>query len=273
MPNRLIKETICTSEKINSLSDFGFRLWTCLVTYVDDYGRGDGRAAIIKGRCFPLLDRITVRDISEGLQELADNGCILLYEVEGEKYLCFPSWDKHQTIRNQKSKYPAPQATENNCEQLKAVASKSPRNPIQSNPNPNPNRSRNTRAREDDDDDNVGGISMEEAQQVQQDHNIVLDAAERAGFPKSESVRDTLIAFYAEHGKQKMLDAIDACVEHSAPSIAYLRAVLRGDPKPQRSARATVPAQQYHQREYDDSQTEQIKRFVQLAEAGMGNAG
>lgn len=124
----------------------------------------------------------------------------------------------------------------------------------------------NTRAR-------VSEIGDDEAQLIQQEHNVVLDAAERAGFPKSEAVRDQIISMFALNGKQKMLDAIDACVEHSAPSIAYLRAVLRGDPKPQKAARATVPAQQYHQREYDDSQTEQIKRFVQLAEAGMGNAG
>lgn len=130
----------------------------------------------------------------------------------------------------------------------------------------------NTRVRAREEDDN-GIISDDEARAVQQDHDVVLDAAERAGFPNSDSVRDQLITFYAEHGKQKVLDAITACVEHSAPSIAYLRAVLRGDPKPQKAARATVPAQQYHQREYEDSQVEQIKRFVQLAEAGMGNAG
>ena len=144
MPSRLIKESICTSEKISGLSDFHFRLWVCLITYVDDFGRGDARAAIIKGRCFPLRDRITAKDIDVGLHVLADTGCIILYEVDGESYLCFPNWNKHQTIRNQKSKYPAPQAIENNCEQMQAVVSnckqiKANFPVIQSNPNPNPN--------------------------------------------------------------------------------------------------------------------------------------
>ena len=146
MPNRLIKESLCTSERINELSDFNFRLWACLITYVDDYGRGDARAAIIKGRCFPLRDKVTVKEIEAGLRELASTGCILLYRVDDGQYLCFPNWEKHQTVRNQKSKYPAPDdgellEIENNCKQLKSNASKCARNPIQSesNPNPNPN--------------------------------------------------------------------------------------------------------------------------------------
>ena len=141
MPNRLIKESICTSEKVNSLSDFNFRLWVSLITYVDDFGRGDARAAVVKGRCFPLRERVTIKDVDAGLHVLADTGCILLYEVDGESYLCFPNWDKHQTVRNQKSKYPAPPEIESNCKQLQTIASKCSRNPIQSesNPNPNPN--------------------------------------------------------------------------------------------------------------------------------------
>lgn len=142
MPNRLIKESICTSEKVSSLSDFQFRLWAHLITYVDDYGRGDARPAIIQGRCFPLrMEKVTQKRISEGLQALSDHGCIVLYEADGGQYLCFPNWEKHQTIRNKKSKFPAPPAgcgqlktIESNCNQLKANAPV-----ILSNPNPNPN--------------------------------------------------------------------------------------------------------------------------------------
>ena len=47
MPNRLIKDSIRFSEKVNSLSDFQFRLWVSLITYVDDYGRGSQLLAIV----------------------------------------------------------------------------------------------------------------------------------------------------------------------------------------------------------------------------------
>jgi len=148
MPNRILKESIHTSEKINALTDFQFRLWASLLVYVDDYGRGDARIAVIKGSCFPLRERITNRDVEAALRVLADTGCVSLYEVDGRPYLYFPTWESHQTVRNQKSKFPAPEealestceqlkSIESNCMQLKSIESNCSRNPIQSNPNPN----------------------------------------------------------------------------------------------------------------------------------------
>lgn len=128
MPNRLIKDSIRFSEKVNSLSDFQFRLWVSLITYVDDYGRGDARPAVIKGTCFPLRDRITNKDIDAALNALAGAGCVGLYKVDGKPYLYFPNWQSHQNIRNKKSKFPAPEnatcnqlhTIESNCEQMHA---------------------------------------------------------------------------------------------------------------------------------------------------------
>ena len=129
MPNRLIKESIHTSESVNRMMDFQFRLWVNLITYVDDYGWGDARPAIIRGSCFPLSETLTNGDIAQALKELAGLGSIGLYEVEGKPYLYFPSWGAHQNIRNQRSKFPAP---EDACAQLHAAADKCARNPIRS---------------------------------------------------------------------------------------------------------------------------------------------
>ncbi len=134
MPNRIIKDSIHESEKVNAMTDFQFRLWISLITYVDDYGRGDARPSIIKGNCFPLRDRLTNKDIDAGLAGLAGIGCIVLYEVDGRPYLYFPNWEQHQTIRNKRSRFPEPPPSESNCVQLKSNASL-----IQSNPNTNPN--------------------------------------------------------------------------------------------------------------------------------------
>ena len=138
MPSRLIKESICTSESVNAMTDFQFRLWVSLITYVDDFGRGDARPAIIKGACFPLRDRIASKDIDAALAGLAGIGCVGLYEVDGKPYLYFPSWEKHQVIRNKRSKFPAPpeninlQTIENKCKQMQANVSVIQSNPIQS---------------------------------------------------------------------------------------------------------------------------------------------
>ena len=108
MPNRIIKESIHVSERLNALTDFQFRVWVSLLTYVDDYGRGDARPAVIKGTCFPLRERTTTRDIDAALHALAGAGCVCLYEIDGKPYLCFPRWGEHQRIQQKKSKYPAP---------------------------------------------------------------------------------------------------------------------------------------------------------------------
>ena len=109
MPNRIIKDSITKSEKISGLTDFQFRLWVHLITYVDDYGRGDARPAIIKGTCFPFRDRMTNKDIEKGLADLAGAGCVGLYKVDGKPYLYFPNWEQHQRVRQKVSKCPGPE--------------------------------------------------------------------------------------------------------------------------------------------------------------------
>ena len=43
MPNRIIKESICTSENIDQLSPFCETVFYRLIVNVDDYGRIDAR--------------------------------------------------------------------------------------------------------------------------------------------------------------------------------------------------------------------------------------
>ena len=118
MPNRIIKDSISKSEAISGLTDFQFRLWVHLITYVDDYGRGDARPAIIKGACFPFRDRMTNKDIEKGLADLAGAGCVVLYKVDGKPYLYFPNWEKHQRVRQKVSKCPST----DDCDDVQQVA-------------------------------------------------------------------------------------------------------------------------------------------------------
>lgn len=108
MPNRILKDTIRTSKDVNALSDFDFRVWTYLITYVDDYGRGSADPELLKGLVFPRRKGMTEAQISKAIANLATAGMVTLYNVDGEPYLLFPSWDKHQQIRAKKSRFPAP---------------------------------------------------------------------------------------------------------------------------------------------------------------------
>ena len=82
MPNRIIKESICRSEEIDSLSWFEEVLFYRLIVTCDDFGRYDGRAKIIKGSCFPLKD-ITEKDIDKALGRLSAVGLVRVYEAQG----------------------------------------------------------------------------------------------------------------------------------------------------------------------------------------------
>lgn len=125
MPNRIIKESIRTSDSINDLSWFEECLFYRLIVSCDDYGRFDGRPAIIKGTCFPLKEGVTTKNIESALSKLTSAGLVKRYVVDGKPYLSLPSWGQHQTTRAAKSKYPNPDdgemiTSENNCMQINA---------------------------------------------------------------------------------------------------------------------------------------------------------
>ena len=132
MPNRILKESICISDSVDSLSFFEECLFYRLIVNCDDFGRYDGRTAVIKGRLFPLKSNVTDKMIENGLNKLCSVGIIGLYENNGKPYLYMCSWEDHQTIRNKKSKYPDPFSSESTCKQMISSERKCPRNPIQS---------------------------------------------------------------------------------------------------------------------------------------------
>lgn len=119
MPNRIIKESICTSDDIAALSWFEQALFTRLIVTVDDYGRMDARASILKGRLFPL-DDVKPAEIEKGLKHMAELGMVILYSVAGKPYLLLTAWDKHQNPRAKASKYPSPEESDFICEHLQA---------------------------------------------------------------------------------------------------------------------------------------------------------
>ena len=144
MPNRILKESICRSDEIDSLSWFEECLFYRLIVNCDDFGRFDGREKIINNILFPLKD-LRDSDLKKALDKLSAAGLVQRYVVQGRPVLQLVTWERHQQIRAHKPKYPAPEeatADDIACNQLISNEIKCPRNPIQSNPNPN--RKRNT---------------------------------------------------------------------------------------------------------------------------------
>ena len=135
MPNRIIKESICTSENIAALSMGAEVLFYHLIVKADDYGVYFGNEQIIRSTCYPLkTDEIKLKQVESWLNELVSAGLVNAYIAEdGKKYIQFAKWSKHQQIRAKRSKYPI---MDGSCSQLISDDCKCPRNPIQSNTNP-----------------------------------------------------------------------------------------------------------------------------------------
>ncbi len=108
MPNRMLKESILSSEKFNSLTWFEQSTYIRLILLADDYGRLDGRDVILKSYCYPLDDKVTRSAISKAISHMVNVGLLQKYEVNNKPYLCFPNFGKYQRLRSKTSKYPAP---------------------------------------------------------------------------------------------------------------------------------------------------------------------
>lgn len=140
MPNRILKESICRSDDIEKLTYMQEVLFYRLIVNCDDFGRFDGRVLIIKNTLFPLRKNITEKDIKDALDKLAAVGLVSCYEVSGKPILQLPGWERHQRVRNKKSKYPGPDdSVSDNPLSIDSelLTSDSELRP-ESNPNPNP---------------------------------------------------------------------------------------------------------------------------------------
>ena len=149
MPNRILKESICTSDEIDRLSAFQETVFYRLIVSCDDYGRMDARPKILASKLFPLKD-IRAAQIEDALRALTSAELVTLYEVDGKPFLQMKTWDRHQQIRAKKSKFPSPSdgttVHDIACNQMISDDSKCPRNPIQSESESNPNTNVITRA-------------------------------------------------------------------------------------------------------------------------------
>lgn len=144
MPNRIIKETIKSSPQIDCLTWFEEVVFYRLMVSADDYGCMDGRIVLLKNELFPTKDTVTKKAVEDAIAHLVSAGLLRRYTVNGMPYLFFPTWEKHQRIRNKHRKYPEPtfdsELLSNDGQMTADCQSESNKNPnIESNKNTNTN--------------------------------------------------------------------------------------------------------------------------------------
>lgn len=108
MPNRVIRDSILTSASVDGMTAEEERLFFRLLLIVDDFGRFDARPAVIRGRAFALKTDVSDDSILRWLARLAELEVVLVYEVRGKRFVCFPNWEVYQQRRAKASKWPAP---------------------------------------------------------------------------------------------------------------------------------------------------------------------
>lgn len=110
MPDRIIRESICTSDTIDQLSWFEEVFWHRLTVNCDDFGRFDARPEILRSRLFPLKEgKVSKSAVENALNALVTAGLATTYVCDGRPYLQLVTWEKYQRRRATKSKYPDPQ--------------------------------------------------------------------------------------------------------------------------------------------------------------------
>jgi hypothetical protein len=261
MGNRIIKESICTSESIERLNEFQEIFFYRLIVNCDDYGCMDARLKILISRLFPLRG-IDDDQVKDALEALITAGLVTLYTVRGKPFLQINSWERHQQVRTQKRKYPGPDeadaiADDINCNQMisndircnQAISNDiltHARAESESNPNPNtnPNPTR-ARAREEASDDRFDIFWNEYPRRVSRKD------AEKAW--KKLKPDEQLFAVIMENlRKQKKCDDWK---RDDGQYIPYPATWLNGqrweDEVKQHYRKVQVSAQDYGQRDYD----------------------
>ena len=110
MPNRILREGILSSERVDRIAgeppvEVTYRR---LYSVADDFGRFTAHPSLVRAAIYPLrLDAYTDAQISEHLRVCESAGLIRLYAVEDKPYLEVLSFK--QRTRAKRSKYPAPE--------------------------------------------------------------------------------------------------------------------------------------------------------------------
>ncbi len=265
MPNRIIKESICSNEQIDQLSPFEEIFFYRLIVNADDFGRMDGRPSILRARLFPLK---AIRDdqIEKALHTLTSVELVHRYYVHGKPFVRLLGWERNQQIRAKKSRYPSPEDADGSdpipadagaCYHMISNDIKCSRNPIQSESESNPNPEAETRPRE-------AAAAPELSLEAYAAANLTV---------LSPRNMEELVSFREPLSEELIRHAIDEACANGKRTWAYVRSILAryvrsgyrtvGDAEAEKAERAKLqkhtlpsgapnPAMQYEQRSLTD---------------------
>lgn len=116
MPDRIVRAGILNSDAVNQLSWAAEVFFRRLMSIVDDFGRYDGRASVVRAQLYALkIDRVSDSDIGKWMLETAEAGLVRQYTVQGKQFVEIVKFDQRLRARN--SKWPGPPSSAVICQQ------------------------------------------------------------------------------------------------------------------------------------------------------------
>lgn len=108
MPNRILREGILSSERVEPLNWAEEVFYRRLMSVVDDFGRYYARPALLRAACYPLLlTKVSDSDIEKWLTACVNAALVRVYPAQdGKRYLVL--LDFKQQVRATASKFPQP---------------------------------------------------------------------------------------------------------------------------------------------------------------------
>lgn len=108
MPNRILREGILSSERVELLNWAEEVFYRRLMSVVDDFGRYYARPALILAACYPLLlKKVSDSDIEKWLSACETAALVRVYPApDGKRYLQL--LDFKQQVRAVESRFPPP---------------------------------------------------------------------------------------------------------------------------------------------------------------------
>jgi len=96
---RILKKVISQSRRLALLSSDTYRLiYTWLLPHLDIEGRFSANPEVIKGMIVPRIKRITISIIEKALLEMHELELIILYNVDGDRFLEVRKFKDHQYL-------------------------------------------------------------------------------------------------------------------------------------------------------------------------------
>lgn len=110
MTRRMIDSGMWSNENFAALPAMARLLQMGIINHADDQGRIKAHPAYLRSQIFPY-DDVAIADIDLWLRQIAENGTVLIYQVDNKSYIQLVKWWDYQSLQYAApSEYPPPGA-------------------------------------------------------------------------------------------------------------------------------------------------------------------